>query len=66
LVAGNLTVTDGLGRYHEFNASAGATAQIGDRLLATVGVTAPLRGGNDRFGDYQLGLRLNYLFGNPR
>jgi hypothetical protein len=65
VTAGPITVADTLNDYNELNLSTGATAQFGDNLHVTAGVTAPVRDGNDRFGDYQLGLRVNWFFGGP-
>jgi len=63
VTAGALTVTDSLNHYNELNLSAGVVAQLGDHLQVTGGATVPLRDGNDRFGDYQLGVRVNWFFG---
>jgi len=63
VTAGPITVSDTLNNYNELNLSTGAVAQFGDNLHVTAGATFPLRNGNDRFGDYQLGLHVNWFFG---
>jgi len=63
VTAGPLTVVDSLNDYNELNISAGATARFGDDLHVTAGVTIPIHDGNDRFGDFQVGLRVNWFFG---
>lgn len=60
---GALTIVDALGHYHELNLSAAVTAQLMDNIFLTGGVTAPLMQGNNRFGDYQIGMRLNWFYG---
>jgi hypothetical protein len=50
-------------RFNELNLSAGLLARIGDHGLVSLGAVFPLRGGNDRSFDYQLGIHANWLFG---
>lgn len=61
--AGPITGVDSLATYSEYYLSAGLTAQFLDDLYLTGGVTVPMLTGNDRFGDYQIGLRLSWFFG---
>jgi hypothetical protein len=48
---------------HELNLTAGATTQIGNNMLITLGGTAPLLKAPNRLFDAQFGLRVNYFFG---
>ena len=58
-----LVYSNGSNRINEFNITAGTTAQLGDNCTLGLGVVAPLRSGDDRFFNWQVGLRLNYFFG---
>jgi len=61
--SGSITIADFQGGFDETTLSAGVVAQIQDNVNLSAGVTSPLRTGNNRFGDYQLGVRLNWFFG---
>jgi hypothetical protein len=63
VTAGSVAIVDSQNTFRELNLSVGMTAQLYDNILLTGGVTAPLRSGNNQFGDYQVGIRLNWLFG---
>ena len=61
---GSISVADFQGNFAESSVSTGFVAQIQDNVNLSAGFTAPLRTSkNDRFGDYQLGVRLNWFFG---
>jgi hypothetical protein len=61
--SGSIGIADFQGGFDETSLSAGVVAQIQDNVNLSAGVTSPLRNGNNRFGDYQLGFRLNWFFG---
>ncbi len=56
-------VGDTGGNFDEFNLSAGVTMRIGQQGNLSVGAAAPLRTGQNRTFDYQIGVRFNYFFG---
>jgi hypothetical protein len=58
-----LVIGDGDLRYDELNVGGGLTAILGDNLTTSLGVMLPVRGETDRTFDWQLGLRVNYYFG---
>ena len=60
---GNLTVGDLSDSLDELNISVGFLSQFGRNLVVTTGAVFPVRGGDDRMFDYQVGLRANWLFG---
>ncbi len=60
---GIFTIASGFGQLSEFNASTGFAAQLGENVNLMLGATFPLTGAEDRFIDWQVGLRLNYFFG---
>jgi len=47
----------------ELNLSAGFLALFGDRLQLSVGAVVPLKGGDDRTFDWQVGVHGSYYFG---
>ena len=49
--------------FNELNATFGANAIWSNGLLTSAGVSLPLRSGDDRTFDYQLGIRLSYFYG---
>lgn len=51
------------GNFDELNMTAGVTARLGEQANLAVGFAAPLRNGNDRTFDYQIGVRFNWFFG---
>ena len=61
--SGNFNIRDPLGRYDEFNISAGFNTQIRDDLNILFGAVAPLSSSTNRHFDYQLGVHVNYFFG---
>jgi hypothetical protein len=61
--ANGLLIGDTSGNFDELNISAGFLAQLGQNTALTVGAAAPLRYGQNRTFDYQIGIRLNYFFG---
>jgi hypothetical protein len=60
---GDLFIGNLAGRLHELNMSAGFLSQLGDDFLLTTGIVVPLKGGDDRAFDYQVGVRANWFFG---
>lgn len=58
VIIGNLA-----GNIDELNLTAGVSSQIGDNLNLAIGAVAPLKGGDDRFFDYQIGVRASWFFG---
>lgn len=50
-------------RFDDVNATVGVTALIGTNTLVQAGLVVPLREGEDRFFDYQFGIRANWFFG---
>jgi hypothetical protein len=60
---GNFAIGNLAGRLDELNLSAGFLSKFGDNLLVTSGVVVPLRNGDDRIFDYQIGVRASWLFG---
>jgi hypothetical protein len=50
-------------RFDEVNASVGMTALFGSNMMVMAGLVVPLREGEDRFFDYQFGVRANWFFG---
>lgn len=58
-----LLIGDATGNFDEWNISAGFLAQLGQNTSLSVGAAAPLRSGQNRTFDYQIGVRLNYFFG---
>jgi hypothetical protein len=63
IAAGAVVIADSAGNIDELNLTAGLMAQLGDRSFLSVGVVAPLRSGDDRFFDWQAGVRFNWFFG---
>ncbi len=64
LSAGNgVFIGDTGGSFNELNLSAGLIAQLGDNTNVSVGAAAPLRTGQNRTFDYQIGVRVNWYFG---
>ena len=61
--AGRFMIRDNLGRYDEFNISAGLNTQIRDDLNVMFGAVTPLSSDTNRHFDYQLGVHVNYFFG---
>lgn len=59
----NAAVRSQTNRFDELNVTVGASAQFGTNLLVSAGVVMPLRGGDNRFFDSQIGLRANWFFG---
>ena len=51
------------GNFDELNITTGVTARLGEQANLSVGFAAPLRNGNDRTFDYQVGVRFNWFFG---
>ena len=63
--SGGIVIADFQGGYDESTITAGLVAQVQDNVNLSVGVSTPLRSSsNNRFGDYQLGFRLNWFFGD--
>lgn len=60
---GAFTLTPTLGQLSEIDMSTGFASQLGDAGNLMLGVTFPLADQRNRFSDWQLGIRLNYLFG---
>ena len=50
-------------RFDEVNASVGMTALFGSNMMVMAGLVVPLREGENRFFDYQFGVRANWFFG---
>jgi hypothetical protein len=50
-------------RFDEVNASVGLTALFGNNLMIMAGLVVPLRDGDNRFFDYQFGVRANWFYG---
>jgi len=50
-------------RFDEVNASVGLTALFGSNLMVMAGLVVPLRDGDNRFFDYQVGVRANWFYG---
>ncbi len=64
LSAGNgVFIGDTIGNSDELNMTAGVTTRLGDQSTLAVAAVAPLRTGQNRSFDYQIGVRLNYFFG---
>ena len=61
--ANGLTLNYADPHFNELNTTLGANAIWSNNLLTAVGLSLPLRSGNDRTFDYQLGLRLSYFYG---
>jgi hypothetical protein len=61
--SGGFIITSPAGRYDELNLTAGAVAQIGDNLNMSLGAVVPLKNGDDRFFDWQVGFRASWFFG---
>lgn len=60
---GGFVVGDLGGNFDELNLSLGVTTLIGDNLNLATGLVVPLRDGDDKTFDYQLGVRANYFYG---
>lgn len=58
-----LFIGDTLGNSDELNLTSGLTTRLGEQSSLAVAATAPLRTGQNRTFDYQIGVRLNYYFG---
>lgn len=64
LNAGNgFFIGDTVGNSDELNMTAGVTTKLGDQSTLGVAMAAPLRTGQNRTFDYQIGVRFNYFFG---
>src|SRR5262245_35726605 len=50
-------------RFDEVNATVGLTALFGSNLMIMTGLVVPLRDGDNRFFDYQFGVRANWFYG---
>jgi hypothetical protein len=61
--SGSLVIADNQGNYNISTVTTGVVAQVADNVNLSVGVSAPLGSNNNRFGDYQLGVRFNWFFG---
>ena len=53
----------GGGRNDQLNLTAGISAQFGNRLNVQLGATVPVTNSDARSFDWQVGVRVNYLFG---
>jgi hypothetical protein len=62
-LGGNVLLYDVAGRVDELSLSTGVITQLGDNTNLTLGMSLPTRGGDDRFSDWNLGLRVNHFFG---
>ena len=60
---GSFAIADSQGHFEETSLSTGFVAQIQDNVHLSTGVTVPLNNSSNRFGNYQLGVRLNWFFG---
>lgn len=60
---GSFSLTSGFDQLSEFNVSTGAATQIGDNTNLMIGATFPMTNNDNRFNDWQVGVRLNYFFG---
>lgn len=60
---GGLFIGDTVGNSDELNLTAGITTRLGEQSSLAVAMAAPLRDGQNRTFDYQIGVRLNYFFG---
>jgi len=58
-----LLIGDVNGNFDDWTLSAGFLSQLGQNTTLSVGAVAPLRSGQNRMFDYQVGVRLNYFFG---
>ena len=56
-------ITSGFGQLSEFNLTTGFAAQFGANTNLMIGATFPMSNEENRFSDWQIGLRLNYFFG---
>src|SRR5207237_776846 len=61
--AGRFLIAPDSAHVDELNLSAGFIAVLGERFQLSVGAVVPLRGGDNRTFDWQLGVRGNYFFG---
>lgn len=61
--SGSIMLVDSAGRVDELYATLGAVTQIRTNCNASVGLTLPMLRNDNRFSDWNLGLRLNYFFG---
>jgi hypothetical protein len=61
--ANGLQIGDVNGNFDELNLSTGVVTRLGDNTNLSIGAAAPLRTGQNRTFDYQIGVRLNYFFG---
>jgi len=50
-------------RFDEVNATVGLSALFGSNLMIMTGLVVPLRDGDNRFFDYQFGIRANWFYG---
>jgi len=60
---GPFSLTPSVGQLTEFNLSTGAAVQLGDNANLMLGASFPLTNAQQRFSDWQVGVRLNYFFG---
>jgi hypothetical protein len=64
ITSGVTTLGASRSRGTEVNLSAGATVQLGNDVNLQVGGTIPVGAAQDRFSNWQVGVRLNWFFGN--
>ena len=60
---GGFFIGDTVGNSDELNLTAGVSTRLGANSNLSVAFAAPLRDGQNRTFDYQIGVRLNYYFG---
>ncbi len=63
ITVGAFSIGDLSGRRDELNLSAGVVARLGGNFLLSIGASTPLRTGDDRSFDFQLGVRGSLFFG---
>lgn len=62
-LAGTALIGDLRGNIDDLTISAGWATQLANNFLINVGAVAPLKSSNDRYFDYQVGVRTNWFFG---
>lgn len=60
---GGVNVLQTKGNFDDLNVTLGLTAQLGSSIFFTNGLVLPLGNENNRFFDWQYGMRLNWLYG---
>ena len=61
--SGGFAISSSINRYAELNISTGLNFLFNNRLNVITGLVVPLGGSGNKFFDYQIGVRANWLFG---